>query len=92
MRNFALLDENNIVINISVADESWSSEGWIPYSDENPAFIGGDYSDGFFYPEKPFPSWSRNGKGNWQPPVPMPSEGIWQWDEESQTWIKLGEQ
>ena len=52
----------------------------------NPAYVGGDYVDGYFYPEQPFASWTRS-EGNWLPPVPMPdTEGYWQWNEELQEW------
>ena len=52
----------------------------------NPAYVGGDYVDGYFYPEQPFASWTRS-EGNWIPPVPMPdTEGNWQWNEELQEW------
>jgi hypothetical protein len=35
MKKFALLDENNLVINISVADENWDNTGWIEYTNKN---------------------------------------------------------
>lgn len=53
MKNYALLDENNIVINVSVADESWDATGWIEYTDANPARIGDSFVDGIFMPPKP---------------------------------------
>jgi hypothetical protein len=46
MKNFALI-ENNIVVNISIADENWDSTGWIEY--EN-AGIGWNYDGTQFYP------------------------------------------
>ncbi len=88
MKKFALLDENNIVINISIADDSWDSTGWVEYIDSNPASIGGDYVDGYFYPPQLFLSWIRDSKGNWLPPTPMPNEGRWSWDEDSLTWTE----
>ena len=87
MKFYALLDENNFVINISIADENWDSTGWIEYSNNNPATIGGDYYESLFYPPKPFNSWSRNN-GHWQPPTPMPTEGRWYWDEDSLSWLE----
>jgi len=88
MKKFALLDENNTVLNISIADKSWDSSGWIEYTENNPASIGGDYVDGYFYTIKPYLSWTRN-KGNWQPPTPMPTDGYWIWDELTLSWIEL---
>jgi hypothetical protein len=87
MRKFALLDANDVVINVSVADDSWDSTGWIEYTDENPAVIGGDYVDDYFYGFQPFPSWTRN-EGKWVPPIPYPSDGlIYFWNEEEGDWV-----
>lgn len=86
MKNFALLNQNNIVINISVADSDWDSTGWIEYTNDNPAFIGGDYVDGFFYDLQPFASWTRNN-GIWNPPTPKP-EGNYAWDEDTLSWVE----
>jgi hypothetical protein len=66
MKKFALLNENNLVLNISIADNSWDSTGWVEYNNSNPASIGGDYVDGYFYSVRPFASWTRNA-GNWLP-------------------------
>lgn len=55
------------------------------------AGIGYTYNpetDVFIAPQ-PFPSWTLNQNHDWQPPIPMPSEGFWQWDEENQQWIEL---
>jgi hypothetical protein len=88
MKKFALLDENNIVINISIADDSWDSTGWVEYIDSNPAFIGGDYVDGYFYSVQPYPSWTRN-QGNWLPPTPMPNnDKRYNWDEATTSWVE----
>ena len=43
MKNLAQLDENNKVINISLADNEWLQEGWIEFTEENPASIGYEY-------------------------------------------------
>ena len=42
MKNYALLN-NNIVINVSVANDDWDSTGWIEYTDSRPAIIGHTY-------------------------------------------------
>jgi hypothetical protein len=89
MKNFALLDEKNFVINISIADEDWDSSGWVEYSNSNPAIIGGDYYEGLFYPPKPFDSWSRDN-GNWKPPIPKPEGlGFYYWSENTKTWLEI---
>ena len=45
MKIFALLDENNIVVNISVGDNNWSHPDWIASNDNNPAGIGHTYDE-----------------------------------------------
>ena len=35
MKNFALLNAENIVINISVGDDNWDSSGWVEYTNKN---------------------------------------------------------
>jgi hypothetical protein len=89
MKNYALLDNENIVINITQANSDWSNEGWIEYTNDNPAFIGGNYIDGFFYSPQPYKSWTRQN-GNWIAPTPMPIEGIWFWSEEKLQWQSFG--
>jgi len=40
-----------------------------------------------FIPPQPYPSWSLDADCNWQPPVPMPSDGsFYAWNEEAQQW------
>ena len=86
MRFFAQLNENNIVLNTSVGRDGWQSEGWVEFTVENPAYIGGDYLGGYFYAPQPYPSWSRN-QGNWEAPVPYPNEGLmYDWNEELTDW------
>lgn len=94
MKSFALLDSDNKVINISLADDSWSADGWIEYEESNPAFIGGDYVNGYFYPPQPFPSWLRDGAGSWNAPKPMPQglyegdyDNFYRWDESQLDWV-----
>ena len=86
-KNYALVDENNKVLNIIIANDNFDpQQNYIEYSDENPAHIGGDYLDGYFYSPQPFSSWSRNGLGYWQAPVPMPENGHCIWNEELGEW------
>lgn len=45
--------------------------------------------DAFVAPQ-PFPSWTLNFNADWQPPVPMPTDGkIYQWDEATLSWVEL---
>ena len=49
----AQVDANGIVVNIIVAGDDWNVEGFVEYSNANPAFIGGTYSNGRFIPPRP---------------------------------------
>ncbi len=44
----AQVDANGIVINIIVASDDWNVEGFVEYTDDNPAYIGGTYANGMF--------------------------------------------
>jgi hypothetical protein len=88
MKSFALIDSQNTIINISQADDDWSADGWIEYDETNPAFVGGDFVDGFFYPPQPFASWSRD-QGKWRAPIEMPNDGkFYHWDEIEGDWVE----
>ena len=53
------------------------------------AVIGGTFSNGKFFPPKPFSSWVSDGKGGWTPPLPEPSlaAGFYsEWNEEKIDW------
>jgi len=41
-----------------------------------------------FVAPQPFLSWSLDGNHDWQPPIPRPNEGVWNWDENSGKWIE----
>ena len=36
-----------------------------------------------------YPSWTLDENYDCQPPIPMPTEGIWRWNEETLSWIEL---
>jgi len=87
--------EGSVVVNIIVADESFvnsqeNPERFVEYTEQNPAFIDGDYVGGYFYAPQPYPSWSRNGAGLWVAPVERPQYADY-WDEENQQWVLLTE-
>jgi len=53
------------------------------------AGIGYSYdsvADVFIAPQ-PYPSWSLDENFDWQPPTPMPLEGMWYWDEDNLEWV-----
>jgi hypothetical protein len=45
-------------------------------------------NDVFIAPQ-PYPSWSLDENFDWQPPTPMPTEGMWYWNEEELTWKEV---
>lgn len=87
MKQMAELDDDGRVVNIvATGNDQVDTATLVTYTSENPAYIGGDYVGGYFYPEQPYPSWTRH-QGEWLPPVPQPtSEGNWLWNEEAQEW------
>lgn len=42
-----------------------------------------------FVAPQPFPSWTLDSNHDWQPPVARPEEGVWSWNEETQTWNEV---
>jgi hypothetical protein len=44
-------------------------------------------ADVFISPQ-PYLSWSLDNNFNWQPPTPIPNEGLWNWDEEIGNWVE----
>jgi hypothetical protein len=42
-----------------------------------------------FVAPQPFPSWSLDTNHDWQPPTPMPTEGMWTWDEDNLSWTEV---
>jgi hypothetical protein len=59
---------------------------------KNPARIGYTYRSDIdaFVPPQPYPSWILDSDVVWQAPTSMPTDGgIYSWNEESQTWVKV---
>jgi hypothetical protein len=42
-----------------------------------------------FVAPQPYPSWSLDNNFDWQPPTPMPAEGMWTWDEDNLSWAEV---
>lgn len=42
-----------------------------------------------FIAPQPYPSWSLDNNFDWQPPTPMPTEGVWIWNEDSLSWTEV---
>lgn len=119
MAHYAVLDKNNIVINVFVGkDEFEDGINWEEhYSDylgnkclrtsynthggvhlkngvpfrKNYAAAGYNYIESLdaFVPPKPFPSWFLDEETClWEAPIPMPTQGLWQWDEDNKVWLE----
>jgi len=95
MSIYGQLDANKIVINTIFAEDSAIQylNGDFVKSDEitGSCAIGSRYDESlnkFIYPQ-PYPSWTLDSSGVWQPPKPKPSSGISDWNEDSQEWIDL---
>lgn len=74
----AVINDLGRVLNIIICqDKEPETPTLITYFDENPACIGGDYVDGYFYSPQPFTSWTRDGKGKWVAPIPEPDGVGW---------------
>ena len=42
-------------------------------------------ADVFIAPQ-PFPSWTLDSNYDWRPPIPMPTDGAYLWDESTTSW------
>lgn len=66
--------------------------GGAPAFRKNYAGIGYtyDYNLDAFVPPRPYPSWTLNTDTClWEPPTPMPSEGLYTWDEATTSWVEV---
>jgi len=91
MKNFAFLDNDNVVLNISLGQDDWLKEGWISCPDF--CGIGSTYNkaEDIFITPQPYPSWTREGSF-WNAPVEYPSDGKrYSWNEENQSWDLIGD-
>lgn len=89
-KDVAVIAASGLVVNIAVQEDDYEP---MPYEVvlTGPAWIGGDYVGGYFYPPQPFPSWTRH-EGEWLPPIPMPTDGgPYVWDEDAQKWQAVTE-
>ncbi len=96
MSTYAEINDENIVVNIIVADAEFvatqPNKTYVEYTDENPAGIGWTYdsdADVFVAPQ-PFPSWTLDENHDWQPPTAMPEDGKpYRWSEEDLVWVAV---
>lgn len=96
MATYAEINDNNLVVNVIVADAEFvatqTDKTYVEYDDTKPAGIGFTYdpvNDVFVVPQ-PYPSWILNENFDWQPPTPMPTDGKrYAWFEPNRMWIEL---
>jgi hypothetical protein len=102
-KQYAFIKDSN-VINVVVFDnptenlleifKNENSLDLIIEANHNSA-TGGTYDGTYFWMQQPYPSWTKNYDLNiWQPPVPYPqieenSNEVYDWDEESLSWILI---
>lgn len=96
----ALLSYDNVVTNVVVmasCDDTETIEGLksglfasdvISCCKYGMATVGGTFDGTRFYPRKIHASfvWSE-GDNTWVPPVPMPTDAIYRWDEPTLSWV-----
>jgi hypothetical protein len=48
-----------------------------------------DQVNDVFYAPQPYPSWTISAPTwEWQPPIAMPADGVYTWDEATQSWVQ----
>ena len=51
-----------------------------------------DAEKDMFIAPQPYPSWTLDDEGDWQPPVAMPDDDkSYYWDEETNNWVEVTE-
>jgi len=104
MSHFAQLDNNNMVVNVIVAEQELiisgslgSPTGWVQIEFngvyiEGPPGIGYTYDSALdaFYAPQPYPSWVLNEDTClWEAPVAYPDDDkMYAWDEETTSWVE----
>ncbi len=71
-------------------DTKWVQTSYNESFRKNFAGIGFSYDQGLncFISPKPYPSWTLNEDNcRWMPPVPYPGDGVYKWNEESNSWV-----
>jgi len=58
----------------------------------NYAGVGYTWDGTGFAPPQPYPSWALDENYVWQPPTPMPDDGLlYEWDEDTTSWVEITE-
>lgn len=99
--NDVLLDDNGVEQEqrgVAFCAMLFSYPYWIQTSyngnfRKNYAGIGYTYDSRLdaFVPPQPYPSWVLDESTcQWQAPVPMPTDGLYQWDDGAGAWVAMG--
>jgi hypothetical protein len=93
MIKVAVLNEDNLVTNVIICEESHilASNEVISTTETREAVINGTYDadNNKFIDHKPYPSWILDGY-EWKPPLDKPSDGYpYWWNEEASAWVKV---
>lgn len=99
VHNNELLDDNNVEQESKGAEfcrslfgGTWLQTSYNGNKRKNFAAPGYTYNSSLdaFVPPKPFDSWVLDEETcRWQAPVPMPSDGVYSWDEPSLSWVPI---
>jgi hypothetical protein len=100
VHNNELLDENGneseekgiqFLINWSGGYSNWKQTSYNRNFRKNCAGIGYTYQADIdaFVPPKPYASWTLDVNAQWQPPVAMPTDGMYSWDEATTSWLAV---
>jgi len=67
---------------------TWKQTSYNGNIRKNYAGIGYTYQADIdaFVPPKPYPSWTLDTNAQWQAPTPMPTDGMYSWNESNQAW------
>jgi hypothetical protein len=100
VHNNELLDDNGneseqkgIDFCVNLFGGTWIQTSYNGNFRERYAGIGSFYISAadLFTEAQPYPSWSLDSNYKWQAPTPMPTEGVWYWNEETLSWIEITE-
>lgn len=92
MTIYADLDQNNVIINVIIANQEFIDS--LPDSTQYIILTRGgigwtyDPSANVFIAPQPYPSWTLDSNYDWQPPTPQPpAPPNTYWDEDTQSWL-----
>lgn len=74
-----------LINDIRIANDADLAINTEPYGEVG---IGFTWHGDHFRPPQPYPSWTWDDT-QWVAPVPMPSEGLYTWDEATLSWVEI---